>query len=652
MKGATAVRARFLIVVALSLACLHVQTVAEEPSPLSVGTPPFGEMQQLDGHRGAVASVAISADGNRALTAGDGTLRLWDVASGEELTRIDVGPRSPTCAALSPDGRYVAYSAGEPIVRVWDLETGKLWRAFEQHKGNVTSVVFSADGQRLLSGSADATLWLCDLKTEKELRRFEGHKGEVAAVALSSDGRLALSGSTDKTVRHWDVETGRELRRFEGHEDEVRAVAFSADGKQALSGGRDRTLRLWEVQTGKQLHIFQGRELRVNGPERILATVTQVSVVRGAAFTPDGKRAVAASDDGLVRQFDIETGMEVGRYRGHTGPASSIGVARGQSIAISGGVDGTARIWDLQAGQEVRRFKLEARVFGVAVSPDGKRALSGTCEDRTMRLWDLENGKMLREYKSNRLSWVYAVAFSPDGKQALCTGNEFFVWLWDLDSGKVLGQHNKHALKIESLAFSSDGRQTVSASPDQVAIWDLQKMVARTMQWEDLEGQPRAAALLPDNRGVLIAGEGLGLWDSKTGKRIRPFESAPEGGFRKHYLQCLAVSPDGRYVLGGASVFPNSNSLWLWDVATGRQIRKFRGHPGEIHSVAFAPDCKTAASAGTDNTVRLWDVATGTELWCFEGHTAAVWSIAFSPDGRTLLSGAWDNTMRLWALPK
>jgi WD40 repeat protein len=287
--------------------------------------------------------------------------------------------------------------------------------------------------------------------------------------------------------------------------------------------------------------------------------------------------------------------------------------------------------------------------MGVAVSPDSKRALSGTCEDRTMRLWDLESGKMLREYRSNQLAWVYAVAFSPDGKQALCTGNEFWVWLWDLESGKVLGQHTKHVLKVETVAFSPDGKQTVSASADRVAIWDLQKMAARTAPPEDLRCTGRAAQFLPDNRGVLIGGEGLWLWDSQTGKKIRTFEGTPEHGFKTIYVSCLAVAPDGRHALTGSAAYPVPNSLWLWDVATGREVRKFRGHRGEIRSVAFAPDGKTAASAGTDNMVRLWDVATGRELWCFEGHTDTVWSIAFSPDGRHLLSGG-DVTMRLWAL--
>ena len=78
----------------------------------------------------------------------------------------------------------------------------------------------------------------------------------------------------------------------------------------------------------------------------------------------------------------------------------------------------------------------------------------------------------------------------------------------------------------------------------------------------------------------------------------------------------------------------------LWDLATGREIRKLEGHSDAVNSVAFSPDGKTALSGSEDNTLRLWDLATGREIRKFEGHSGAVSSVAFSPDGKTALSGS------------
>jgi hypothetical protein len=106
------------------------------------------------------------------------------------------------------------------------------------------------------------------------------------------------------------------------------------------------------------------------------------------------------------------------------------------------------------------------------------------------------------------------------------------------------------------------------------------------------------------------------------------------------------VSPDGRSALSGSS----DNTLKLWDVATGKEIRSFVGHADRVWSVAFSPDGRTALSGSQDKTLKLWDVAAGKEIRSFAGHFSAVNSVAFSPDGRSALSGSADKTLKLWDL--
>jgi WD40 repeat protein len=74
------------------------------------------------------------------------------------------------------------------------------------------------------------------------------------------------------------------------------------------------------------------------------------------------------------------------------------------------------------------------------------------------------------------------------------------------------------------------------------------------------------------------------------------------------------------------------------------------GHSGSVYSIAIAPDGKTALSGSWDHTLRLWDLASGREIKKFEGHSGFVSSVAFAPDGKTALSGSWDGTVRLWDL--
>jgi WD40 repeat protein len=78
------------------------------------------------------------------------------------------------------------------------------------------------------------------------------------------------------------------------------------------------------------------------------------------------------------------------------------------------------------------------------------------------------------------------------------------------------------------------------------------------------------------------------------------------------------------------------------------EVRQFEGHAGTILRVAFSPNGRLAASSSTSNTVRVWEVATGKLLHALEGHSDRVDCVAFSPDGKRLLSCAWDGTVRLW----
>jgi RNA polymerase sigma factor (sigma-70 family) len=78
------------------------------------------------------------------------------------------------------------------------------------------------------------------------------------------------------------------------------------------------------------------------------------------------------------------------------------------------------------------------------------------------------------------------------------------------------------------------------------------------------------------------------------------------------------------------------------------EVRRFEGHGAAILRVAFAPDGKLAASSSMSNTIRIWDLATGKLLHVLEGHTDRVDCATYSPNGKQLLSCSWDGTVRLW----
>ena len=128
------------------------------------------------------------------------------------------------------------------------------------------------------------------------------------------------------------------------------------------------------------------------------------------------------------------------------------------------------------------------------------------------------------------------------------------------------------------------------------------------------------------------------LWDVNTGTELKKITGNTSN------VLTLAFSPNGQTIASGSS----DNTVRLWDVNTGTELKKFTGHTRTVYSVAFSPNGQTIASGSSDDTIRLWDVNTGTQLKKFTGHTENVRSVAFSPNGQTIASGSSDDTIRLW----
>ena len=149
-----------------------------------------------------------------------------------------------------------------------------------------------------------------------------------------------------------------------------------------------------------------------------------------------------------------------------------------------------------------------------------------------------------------------------------------------------------------------------------------------------------SVAFGPDGRYALSgsADNTMKLWAVSSGREIRTFQGHTQP------VTSVAFSPDGRYALSGSG----DKTLKLWEVSSGREIRIFQGHTDVVYSVAFSPDGRYALSGSADNTMKLWEVSSGREIRIFQGHKTFVYSVAFSPDGRYALSGSPDNTMKLW----
>ena len=554
-------------------------------------------------HEKKVFTAFFSPDGKKVVTTSeDKTARIWNL-NGDLLKELKGHNDSVEYAAFSPDGKKVVTTSKDKTARIWNLETGKSI-VIEEFNQPPTTASFSNDGKIILiSSDKICRFWYDSGKPFTDIKLIV-NPGDTLASTIpeeysnvdfakySPKGNYIIAiglNGLKRTVRIWDKNGIQFAPPFEINYDKT-SVFFSPDEKYITIADADNWIKLKDL-SGNDIFSTKWDEVKRFPSQPLTDELDEVKVISAscslnggyiiittdkntvhllallgnklrehewgvncAAFSPDGKHIITASEDGTAKLWNSK-GKEIHTITGHKGAVKFASFSPDSKKIVTASADHTIRMWDL-LGNEIRVFKGHVGwVNSVVFSCKGDYLLSAS-GDGTVRLWDAEKGNKIKVFKGSKYSWINYAEFSPDGNKIIIANEDGAARLLDLN-GNEIAILKGHALGINYAAFSPCGGKIVTASDDKT----------------------------------------IRLWDLYGNQTRKPFKVHSAG------VNTVTFSPGGEYILSSS----DDKTFYYWNL-TGNENLNIGGHSGRTKSAFFSFDGNYIISSSTDCTIKLWGV--------------------------------------------
>lgn len=394
---------------------------------------------------------------------------------------------------------------------------------------------------------------------------------------------------------------------------EVRAIAMSPDGQLLASATGSGQINIWQMNTLRLVATLDGHK----------------KLVYALEFGADGQMLVSAETGGFTivwRRSASATWQNCLEFHSLGGDIPRLAFSPdARLLAISQG-NQPISLWELcleeGAYSAQLRFSLGEhagqRIIPIAIRPDGKVLASG--DQERIQLWDLKRGIWLQTLQGHT-ERVQSLAYSPSGELLASGGTDGTVRLWRAVSGEPVAVLDGHRVRVLDLVFSQDGRMLATADLKNIRLWNIAE-----------SGRQQAAGLSKSSRQSEEQPVNLHLVLTE----------------HTHFITALAFSPDG-CTLVSASL---DETMRMWDVATGEQMRIMLGYRSALYAVAV--HAHMLVTGDVNGAVQLWRIKNAGAVQQAEtlaNCSKRILSVAFSPDGQHVVATCADERLYLWHVP-
>lgn len=566
-------------------------------------------IRTLETGQGGVNDLAASCDGMMVVTAGnDGSIAIWDVTSGRELHRMAGHAQEARNIALSPNGE-VAVSVSYSEIGIWDLKSGRRLQTIDMGRGWPGPAAI-LDERWALVGSVDSTISLIDMKAGKIMRRLKGHDKKIESIDACRD--FAVS-AVDRQMIVWDAGTlcrgtasliGRSaIHTITAYQNQFTGnrmlAAMGNGGRTALTAraSDDSSCLLWNLESGRlQSRISNTQGLWVS---RLVGAKNRDRYVIGVL-----ERGVGRSDTfGSSRLYILDNGRMAGSIE--VGSLQGLAVSSDGMTAFTGGK--TVSVWDLDAvvsGNTANGIPALSAVNISAVSGTIFGSGDGGCLVKINPV----SGSM--ERVGEAAGSVVDVAVSDNESTVLAVLEEGQVEIWV--DGTKQQTISVPGVRIQTVEITANGREAVGTGQKLGSVFGKEGR----WRWDVATGdvinhlmEPSRCLAIARSTGQVTCVEGFGVTSGLKAIRLRDLPEGPAYA----WVEALAVDGNGDRIAAATKYY----RVQVWDTVTREQVAELalsdiksgeHENTGGAMSLWLSSDGRWCLAASSDRTVKLWEV--------------------------------------------
>ena len=348
---------------------------------------PPRQMMRLPGRLDGINIIALRPDG-RYLAAGSdqGMTRIWDLRPSDGSEDLLLAAREFAAhegevydAVYSPDGAQMASTGSDGTLKVWDAATGEQLLSLPGALEDIFFPAYSASGEWLAAANRGGGVSIWDARSGQEVYNLTSESKGYTTVAFSPDGSQLAAAGPDGTATLWDTAAGKQLSTFD-NKSQIMRLLYDPDGQRIWSYDVDGYATSWDASSSSLNSLYTEETTK-----RVCATA-----LWDAEMTQNGRRWAAAGFDTLTYVYDAgddpeytKTFWPLYQIGGHGGKVTGTAFNPDGTLLATSGHDGTVKLWDMEDGEELLTLaKRSQPVSGVDISPDGDRLVAAGSDGR------------------------------------------------------------------------------------------------------------------------------------------------------------------------------------------------------------------------------------------------------------------------------